>query len=640
MLRYILIPILLFSFCFSLMAQETKIDSLKQLLNTSTTDEEATKIHLQLAKALERINLSQAKVHGLKALQTQNDSIKSEAHNQLGRGYFYTNQLDSAEYQFKKSIASLKDANAADKTAAVQISLGAVQLRKGSYKNAVQTLITSASFFEKVGDSINMGKCYNNISSAFGELQDVSQAIVYGKKALHIFKTHKMVPFQAITLPNLAVLSLKSGDTIQAKSYFLEAENIAKARNDKFSLARIYNNLGNIYLESDYALSDKYLSHALAIRKEIKNNDGIGTLYNNLGYLNLNKKNYSNALQYLDKALPYSKGSNRVVVLNNLSQTNHAMGNTEKGIRYSRAMSALNDSIHKAEIQDAVAKISIQYETAQKEKEILNLQNMNLITDTKRIQNRNLFLGVLSLLGLTIILGYLWLKNVRKKKVIAEQAQELEKQKVDRLLKDQELIGLEAMIEGQENERQRIAGELHDSLGGKLSALKLFVEEIKDIDASLHKRLKNVLDESYEDVRNIAYEKNSSVMVDKGLIPAVKKVAQRIKSSKQLEIDVINIDLKQKIKGMIALQLFRIIQELLTNTIKHAKAKTVNIQFSEDNNILNVLFEDDGVGYDLSKTKNGLGLTSVENRLQKINGSFVVDSTPGNGISVIINAPI
>jgi len=640
MLRYIVIPIMLFSCCFSLMAQTAKIDSLTQLLGSSITNEEIAKVHLQLAKIFERTDLPKAKFHGLKALQTQNDSIKSEAHNQLGRGFFYTGQLDSAEYQFKKSITSLEAINATDKTASIQISLGAVQLRKGSYKNAIQTLITSASFFERIGDSINMGKCYNNISSAFGELQDVSQAITYGEKALYIFKAHKMVPFQAITLPNLAVLSLKSGDTVQAKSYFLEAENIAKTRNDKFSLARIYNNLGNIYLESDYTLSDKYLSDALAIRKELKNNDGIGTLYNNLGYLNLNKKNYSKALLYLNKALNYSKGSNKVVVLNNLSQTNHGIGNHKEGLHYSRKMTALNDSIHKVELQNAIAEISIKYETEKKEKEILNLQNANLIADTKRKQNRNLFLAVLSLLVITIILNYLWSKNIGKKKVIAEQAQELEKQKVDRLLKDQELIGLEAMIEGQESERQRIAGELHDSLGGKLSALKLFVQEIEQIDTSLHKKLKTVLDESYEDVRNIAYEKNSSVMVDKGLIPAVKKVANRIKSSKRLEIEVINIDLKQKIKGTIALQLFRIIQELLTNTIKHAKAKTVNIQFSEDNDILNILFEDDGIGYDLSKTKNGLGLTSVENRLQKINGSVMVDSTPGNGISVIINAPI
>ena len=205
--------------------------------------------------------------------------------------------------------------------------------------------------------------------------------------------------------------------------------------------------------------------------------------------------------------------------------------------------------------------------------------------------------------------------------------QELESQKVERLLKEQELIGIDAMIEGQEKERQRIAEDLHDSLGGKLSALKLFVEDIKKSDQALYDKIKVVLDESYNDVRHISHQRNASAMIEKGLIPAVNRVANRLKSTERLQVEVTNIDFKKKIQNFIELQLFRIIQELLTNTIKHAKAKNVNIQ-------------DDGMGFDTQKTDFGVGLKNMENRITKIGGSLAIDSNPGNGTTIILNVPI
>ncbi len=299
-----------------------------------------------------------------------------------------------------------------------------------------------------------------------------------------------------------------------------------------------------------------------------------------------------------------------------------------------------NDSIQKLENQKTISEISTKYETEKKEKEILSLQNTYLSTDLQRKQNRNWLILTWTLLVITLGLGYLFFKNMRRKRIILEQQQKLEHQKVDQLLKDQELIGLDALIEGQEKERQRISEELHDNLGGKLSALKLYLEDLEKIDGKLYEKLKGLLDDSYEDVRNIAYEKNSKIMVDQGLIPAIKVVTNRLKDTKKLNIEVINIDLKQKVDHFIGVQLFRIIQELLNNTIKHAQAENITIQLSEDNQHLNIIYEDDGIGFVPNEVTYGLGFSNVESRLQKINGSFTIDSSLGNGTKIIINVPI
>lgn len=246
-------------------------------------------------------------------------------------------------------------------------------------------------------------------------------------------------------------------------------------------------------------------------------------------------------------------------------------------------------------------------------------------------------------LGLLLILGIsalAFVKNSRKKRVIAEQQKLLESEKVEKLLREQELVGIDAMLEGQEKERQRIAEDLHDSLGGKLSALKLFVEDVKKSDKNLYKKIKGVLDESYSDVRNISHQQNATAMIDKGLIPAVRIVANQLKSSEKLHVEVTNIDLKKKIKNFMELQLFRVIQELLTNTIKHAHASTVNIQFSEEEDTINVVYEDDGIGFNPSKIGEGIGMSNMNNRMAKIGGSLTVDSNPGDGTTVILNVPI
>lgn len=620
--------------------QNIQIDSLLHLLEGNLPQTEKEMVSLQLSKAYERLDILKSQAYANTARNSTNDSIRSEAHNQLGRAFFYQNNLDSAAYHFGKSIDLLEKLQYENKVASVGISLGAVQLRSGDYKKAVTTLIEGAEYFESVADSTNMAKCYSNVSTAFGELGNSDKAVEYGEKALIIFDKKNMESFKAITLPNLAGELVKLGDTITAKDYFLEAENLAKKRGDKFSLARIYNNLGNMYLKTDPDQSEKYLKLALALRKETKNNDGIAALYNNLGFLNLQKENPQKALDYLENAIEFVQGTNTIVTYNNLVEVHQKLGNYRTALEYAQKKEVLNDSILKVENQKAIAEISTKYETEKKEKEILNLQNENLQTDMKRRQNRNLMYSAFVLLVVSIVLAYAFLKNSKKRRIIAEQQQQLESQKVEKLLKEQELIGIDAMVEGQEKERERIAQDLHDSLGGKLSALKLFVENIKKTDPSLYTKIKTILDDSYEDVRSIAHQKNASAIIEEGLIPAVNMVAERLKSSEKLNVEVTNIDLKQRIRNFTALQLFRIIQELLTNTIKHAKAKNVSIQFSEEDNVLNVIYEDDGIGFDTKTTIRGVGLKNIDSRMRKIGGSFNVDSNPGDGVTVILNAPI
>ena len=251
------------------------------------------------------------------------------------------------------------------------------------------------------------------------------------------------------------------------------------------------------------------------------------------------------------------------------------------------------------------------------------------------------------LFGSTI--GYLFLKNSKRKIKLAEQQNELEYQKNLTLLKEQELTSINAMVHGQEKERKRIAEDLHDNLGSVLATLKLHFENLKinrekkKIDQNqLFDKTENLIDEAYLKVRRIAHAKNAGVIGNQGLLIAVQMMAEKISSAEKLKIEVIDFGLDKRIENSLEITIFRIIQELVTNIIKHAEANNTTINISQFNNHLSIIIEDDGKGFNINKLdlKNGMGIRSIKTRVQHLKGTFEVDSTIGKGTSTIITIPI
>ena len=233
--------------------------------------------------------------------------------------------------------------------------------------------------------------------------------------------------------------------------------------------------------------------------------------------------------------------------------------------------------------------------------------------------------------------------------MLAEKQKELEKQKNITLIKEQEITTINAMVEGQEKERVRIAEDLHDNIGSVLATLKLNFENLKlnrkkkhFNQEELYSRTENLIDETYKKVRSIAHAKNAGVIANQGLLSAVKIMAEKISSANKTKIEVIDFGLHERIDNNLELSIFRIIQELTTNIIKHANAKNATINLSLFNSNLNIIIEDNGRGFDYSKTnlQNSMGLNSIKKRIKYFKGNFSVDSTVDRGTSIIIDIPI
>lgn len=638
-----LIRLFVYLLTFASFGQNVQIDSLIAVTENSKDAYEIAKANLSLAKIHERIDLKKGKAYALIAYTyKQNDSLLAETNNQLGRFMFYASNLDSAAYFFQRTKDILKNLKDEKRLAIVNINLGAVQLRQGNYNKTIETLTESASFFEEENDSLNAAKCYSNIASALAELELYSKAIEYSEKALLVFENMNQTQFKLITLPNLATQYYKNGDTLKAIDYNAKAEQLAISLGNKGSLSIIYNNLGYLYLNRDTKKAKDYLQKTIQLKAELNLRSGIEIAQSNLGYAYLKEKDYLQAISYFDQAQKGINGKQLVFVYNNLSKAYKGLGNTNKALEYSEKSYRLNDSILNSENQKNLLEVQTKYESEKKEKEILQLKTENLEVNNKRKQNRNLLFTALAALLLTLYIIYSIQKNAKRNRIILEQDLKIKEQDFNQLLKSQELEGIDAIIDAQEQERSKMAADLHDNLGSKVATLKLYLDSYEDQDefSTYYKKLKDLMSDTYDQIRSISKNKNFGAKINKGLIRSTVAIARQISDTKKVEIQVQNIDVNMRIENTLEIQIFRIIQELITNIIKHSQAKEATIQFSQNEGVLTIMVEDNGKGFELNNTSNGIGLINIEKRMERINGELIIDSSIGSGTTVILNIPL
>ncbi|MBP2833488.1 sensor histidine kinase [Aquimarina sp. U1-2] len=431
---------------------------------------------------------------------------------------------------------------------------------------------------------------------------------------------------------------------------------IAKKSKNRFIEGKLYQLLG---VNFNYFLKEKdsaefYYKKANKIFKGAFfqfTQEPIFAINTNLGILYSENNQPDLAFSHFQKAKKHTFPKKNYLNLSKLSSClfNHyrRIKNYDSAFYYNKQFRIYNDSLKEYQNAIALNKIEIKYETAEKEKE-----NILLKTSLEREEREQqiLWISSISLLILGSSIGLLVYKNTKRKQRIAEQEREIQIQKTEKLLKDQELAGIDAMLAGQEKERQRLANDLHDNLGSTLVTLKLHFNHLQNnLDnpkannlEELYTKTDNLLDEAYQKVRTMAHEKNSGVMANQGLLPAIKNLAKKASNGDGLKIEVQDYGLEERLDNTLEIAIFRMIQELITNIIKHANAKEVHISLTNHDSLLNIIVEDDGKGFNpqVLHKKEGMGLKNIEKRVEHLEGTFEIDTTPGKGTNTIINIPI
>ncbi len=230
---------------------------------------------------------------------------------------------------------------------------------------------------------------------------------------------------------------------------------------------------------------------------------------------------------------------------------------------------------------------------------------------------------------------YLYQRKILKKN--------LENQSIKTLLQEQEMKNAYAILSGQEQERKRIAGELHDHVGSILTSLHFSIASLQkkigsEADQGLVEKIHDQVKYAAEENRKLSHELYSGAFKHFGLEASIRQLIESIESSDRIQVKS-HLNIAQ-VSQEIALNIYRILQELFNNTLKYAQAGLVILEINQFEDQLNLIYEDNGKGFDLSQVKTGIGLKNMQTRVEKMQGTLTFDAQPGRGFAAVLDIPL
>lgn len=448
------------------------------------------------------------------------------------------------------------------------------------------------------------------------------------------------------TYYNIAGQYFNSENSKKAIEYYNKIIPLVLKNKDTVRVGHIYTNIGSVHssIIKNYDSALYYIKKAVPILLKNKDSLNLSYNYNNQGnqYKFLGK--YHTAIAYYKKAnaipLKKHKAKTKKLYYKNIAEVYDSIQDYKNATLFLNKLIKLKDSINDTSQNTTIVGIKEKYDNEK-------LRADNLQKEVKIKHDRNLLNMVSLLLLFVAITSILVYYNIKRKQKIIQNEKFIEQQKVSNLLKEQELIAIDAMIEGQEKERQLIASDLHDDLGALMTTLQYNFENLynhreSEESESLFKQTKTLIKEAYQKIRLIAQAKNSGVIAKQGLLKAIKNNVHKIAKLNNIQIEIKEYGLENRLQNTLEITIFRIVQELLTNIIKHAKATQVIIHIINHKESLNIMVEDNGVGFNIENIakSEGMGIKSIEKRVEFLEGTITIESIIEKGTTIIIDIPI
>jgi len=370
----------------------------------------------------------------------------------------------------------------------------------------------------------------------------------------------------------------------------------------------------------------------------------------NLAEFHLLKRDFVNGSVFLDEQLINKKGTidQKARLYDLLSQYAQEEYDVARSYDHYKQYIRYRDSITMLNRKELMNSMAYEFETRDKEREIVRLEKDSEISVLKLQQQKRLVWILLAsliagLFAVFLIIRF-YAQKISANQLLAEKQSQLDQQKIKDMGNDFKIRNLESMIIGQEEERKRISTDLHDSLGGMLSALKLQYDSLhlnhKELDQDEdYENINSLIDTACDEVRNIARNLKPASLEKIGLKGALTDLVNRYKRIPNADITLHFHKTDKKLDYNTKVHVYRIIQELINNALKHSKCKELEIQISSLNDEFVIMVEDDGVGFDKLNAIYGHGIENIRSRVNILKGDLQIDTEKDKGTSVIIHIP-
>lgn len=637
-------------------------------------------------------------------LSENNATMLARINSNLAQPYIEIGKLKEAEKNAIAAIDYFKKTGNEPQYISDMDKLGRVYLNAGDYLKAANIYMQTLQYYDTKGTIKEKGKANAQIGLAYDYAGLNDRAEHYYLAAIEYRKLAKDTIGLMNTYNNLGIVSKNTYRYFKAFQYYKNSYTLAvESKKEIYKINPLINmgvasrHMGN------HKDAIKYYNEALIIAKKYNRENQINNINSNLATLYIHEKQYDLAYPLAKSSAEFAETSGNLEdkakylyvyasVLKGLNKSDEAFDILDKTRQY-------NDTLYKIKNTRAMAEISAKYETEKKQAQIdllnqknklqelniynknLELEKQNLTVSNQQLEIRNKNLSLLKkendikqktletteqkqkikvlnqqsiikglkikqrtiLLSISIgviLLGGLFtylLINRRKLKAKAELQAEIIKQQD---------IASRAVLDAEERERRRIAGDLHDGVGQMLSAAlmnlnglfsKLNLPNGTNLQAEQALALVN---ESYDEMRSISHQMMPNALIKSGLASAVKEFIGKLDKDK-LKVTLETVGLNERLDEQTETVIYRVIQETVNNVVKHAQASKLDIQIIKDEEGIAVTIEDNGKGFDKSKVdvKGGIGLSNIYSRVEFLKGTVDIDSTEGKGTLVAIHIP-
>ncbi len=548
---------------------------------------------------------------------------------------------DSAVYYDKQAIEMAKKISYEEGVGIINHNLSSVYSNQGNYVEAIECLMLSTTLFEKYGDFESDVKGYVNMATIHSKLGNDS--IADANFHIALFKSHALNDSALLgaTYTSYGMYLAQHGQLDSAMKYMKISMRIREKEQRLEELFWNYNNIGGVYFyQEDLKNADYYFNKSYELAVRMNAIQGQATALGNLGSLQNEVENYGKALEYHQKALQLgmkSQFTNIVAdALDNISMAYENQGDYKNALRFKERFMLYSDSILNTEKTKQIAEMQTRFETVKKEKENAELKAENVVKQTELSQEQNARKRNLVFSGIAFLLIVLTFLTIfyRRKLNETKRLEQLEKER------------FKAVMDAEENERTRIAKELHDGLGQILSTAKLNVAalegNVETDDEILVNNSMQLMDQAVSEVRSISHNLMPVALMKLGVFPAIRELVEKINDSGKVQV-LLTEDIKdQKLETSTEVALYRIVQEVIHNMLTHSKATKIQLSIVANERQIDCTISDNGVGFDTSKIdqSKGLGWRNIFSRVSLLNGKIKIQSEKGSGTHSEITVPV
>lgn len=628
-------------------AQTTKRDSLLTRLTTSVADTNKVLLLFRIGDAFESSSPDSARYYIRLARRLSTDLGYIKGVQRSFRHFAFTHAIqsryDSLLYYSELGLELAKQNKDTFSIGASLFNIGTAYRFMSDYEKAVEFNLEGARLLEGKGYTSIESTLYDGLQALYMTLAQYDKAIFYGEKAVTIGRTMADKTPLAVALTNLALSYMEIPEFDKAKKVLNEAIVISRSIENKSVEGAALNNLADIAIrEGKVDLLKPYAEKSLLLNRDINSVEGTAISTQVLAIYYLHKNNLATANTLALEAFTISDENNLLLqksqCLKTLSSIAFARHDFISGQQYLLQSQKLDGQIFNESLKEKQSSLNVRYETERRERRIVELEAEKQINYLAMRQRSFLNYVLLGTMIAVIAISFLAFRNLEHKR-------KLQQQRINELETEKQLTATEAVLKGEEQERSRLAKDLHDGLGGMLSGIKYSFNNMKGNlvmtpeNQQAFERSMDMLDSSIKEMRRVAHNMMPESLVRFGLDTALKDFCNDINQSGALEIKYQSIGMADAvIDQTTAITLYRIVQELIHNTLKHAAAKIAIVQVTKSNGELSITVEDDGKGFDISSLKHsgGVGWSNIRHRVDFLKGKLDLDSQRGKGTSVHI----